>query len=121
MSIQKPTPPSKKKKKFNILPYIESRDITKVTNKTGNIYESINVISRRSNQIAAALKEELYAKLNEFASTTDNLEEVHENKEQIEISRYYERLPHATLLAFEEFMADRIQYHLEKNESDPTK
>ena len=119
MSISKATPPAKKKKKFNILPYIEPRDITRVTDKTGNIYESINVISRRSNQIAASLKEELYSKLNEFASTTDNLEEVHENKEQIEISRYYERLPHATLLAFEEFMADKLQYRSEKNDSTP--
>lgn len=120
MALQKPVP-SKKKKNFTILPYIEPRDIAKVTDKTGNIYESINVISRRSNQIAASLKEELYAKLNEFASTTDSLEEVHENKEQIEISRYYERLPHATLLAFEEFMADKIQYRTDKTEPEPLK
>lgn len=117
MAQQKPVAP-KKKRNFNISPYIEPRDIAKVTDKTGNIYESINVVSRRANQIAVTLKEELYSKLNEFASTTDSLEEVHENKEQIEISRYYERLPHASLLSFEEFMADKLQYRLDKTEPD---
>ncbi len=103
---------SKKKKNFAISPFIEPRNISHVTIRTGSIYESINVVARRADQIASGLKEELYAKLNEFASSNDNLEEVHENKEQIEISRFYERLPHATLLAFDEFMTDKIYHRL---------
>ncbi len=101
---------SRKKKWYNINPSIEPRDLADLEEKTGNIYESINVIGIRSNQISAKLREELIAKLNEFASTTDSLEEIHENKEQIEISRYYERIPHATLLSFEEFTEDKIYY-----------
>ena len=84
--------------------------------KTGSIYEPINILSRRADQIASGLKEELYAKLNEFASSNDNLEEIHENKEQIEISRFYERLPHATLLSFDEFMADKVYYRVNTGE-----
>lgn len=113
-----PPPTSKKKKNYSVSPYIEPRHVLEITLKTGNIYESISIMSRRSNQISASLKEELYAKLSEFASTTDNLEEVHENKEQIEISRFYERLPHATLLAYEEFMEDKIYYRNLDKEGD---
>ena len=99
-----------KKKNYNIAPVIEPRNIKDVTDKTGNIYASVNVMAQRSNQIASALKEELQSKLHEFSSQADNLEEVNENKEQIEISRFYERIPHATLLSFEEFMDNKINY-----------
>ena len=82
----------------------------KLDEKTNNIYESVVIISKRANQISAELKEELNNKLQEFASSNDNLEEVFENREQIEISKYYERMPKATLLASQEFLEDKI-YH----------
>jgi DNA-directed RNA polymerase subunit K/omega len=75
---------------------------------TGNIYESIVTISRRANQISAEIKSELSTKLEEFASYTDNLEEIFENREQIEISKYYERLPKPSLIAIQEFLENKI-------------
>ncbi len=87
-----------------------TRHLTGIKAKTGNLYESIAIIAKRSNQINLALREELHSKLEEFVSHTDNLEEVHENKEQIEISRFYERLPNPSLLATAEFMEDKIYY-----------
>ncbi len=98
------------KKKYSISPNAQARNIDSLTKKTGNVYESIVIVARRSNQIGMALKEELHSKLNEFASSTDSLEEIHENKEQIEISKFYERMPHPTLLALEEFMDDEVYY-----------
>jgi DNA-directed RNA polymerase subunit K/omega len=86
------------------------RDLREVEAITGNIYESITVMTKRANQINAELKEELNTKLQEFASFTDNLEEVFENREQIEISRYYERLSKPTLIAYEEFVDGQIYY-----------
>jgi DNA-directed RNA polymerase subunit K/omega len=78
--------------------------------ETGNIYESVAIIGKRANQISADIKQELNQKLQEFATTTDSLEEVFENREQIEISRYYERLPKATLMAIDEFEEGRVHY-----------
>ncbi|SHF88929.1 DNA-directed RNA polymerase subunit omega [Flavisolibacter ginsengisoli] len=95
---------------------IETRDVNELKNKTGNLYESISIIGKRANQINISLKEELHNKLEEFASHTDSLEEIHENKEQIEISRAYERMPNPALLATQEFMEAKI-YH-RKNEDD---
>jgi DNA-directed RNA polymerase subunit K/omega len=86
------------------------RDLREVESITGNIYEGITVMAKRANQINAELKEELNTKLQEFASFTDNLEEVFENREQIEISRYYERLSKPTLIAYEEFVENQIYY-----------
>jgi DNA-directed RNA polymerase subunit K/omega len=86
------------------------RDLNELENVTGNVYESLMVIAKRANQINAELKEELNTKLQEFASFTDNLEEVFENREQIEISRYYERLSKPTLIAYEEFVDGQIYY-----------
>jgi len=86
------------------------RDLNEVEDVTGNVYESIMVIAKRANQINAELKEELNTKLQEFASFTDNLEEVFENREQIEISRYYERLSKPTLIAYQEFVDGQIYY-----------
>jgi len=80
-----------------------SRDMSKMWEDTGNIYESVAIISKRSNQISADMKHDLDKKLQEFASFSDNLEEVFENREQIEISRYYEKLPKATLVATKEY------------------
>ena len=80
-----------------------TRDMVTLAERTGNVYETVCVISKRSNQIAAAIKQDLDAKLQEFASPTDGLEEVFENREQIEISLYYERLPKPTLIATQEY------------------
>lgn len=80
-----------------------SRDMSKMWKDTGNIYETVVIIGKRSNQIASEMKHDLDKKLQEFASYNDNLEEVFENREQIEISRYYEKLPKATLIATKEY------------------
>jgi DNA-directed RNA polymerase subunit K/omega len=80
-----------------------SRDMMKMWENTGNIYETVVIVSKRANQIAADMKHDLDKKLQEFASYNDNLEEVFENREQIEISRYYEKLPKATLIAIKDF------------------
>jgi DNA-directed RNA polymerase subunit K/omega len=89
---------------------VETQNLIDIKNKTGNLYESITVIAKRANQINISIKEELHNKLEEFASHTDSLEEIHENKEQIEISRAYERMPNPALLATAEFMEDKIYY-----------
>jgi DNA-directed RNA polymerase subunit K/omega len=94
----------------------ETKDLNAIKAKTGNMYESIAIIAKRANQINISLKEELHNKLEEFASHTDSLEEIHENKEQIEISRAYERMPNPSLLATQEFFDDKIYYR--KNEDD---
>jgi DNA-directed RNA polymerase subunit K/omega len=89
---------------------VETQNLIDIKNKTVNLYESITVIAKRANQINIAIKEELHNKLEEFASHTDSLEEIHENKEQIEISKAYERMPNPALLATSEFMEDKIYY-----------
>lgn len=97
-------------KKSNAEVTTVTRDLRKLDTETGNIYESVAIISKRANQISAELKEELTGKLNEFASHTDNLEEVFENREQIEISKFYERLPKPVNIAIQEFAEDKV-YH----------
>lgn len=92
----------------SINPLIETRDVIALKNKTGNLYESIAIISRRANQVAVTMKEELHRKLDEFTVHGDNLEEIHENKEQIEISRIYERMANPALQALNEFNEDQI-------------
>jgi DNA-directed RNA polymerase subunit K/omega len=87
-----------------------TRDLRSLDVNTDNLYESIVVISKRANQISMDIKEELNNKLAEFATTNDNLEEVFENREQIEISKHYERMPKATLIAIDEFLSDKV-YH----------
>ena len=94
----------------------ETRNVVDIKNKTGNLYESIAIIAKRANQINIVIKEELHSKLEEFASHTDSLEEIHENKEQIEISKAYERMPNPALLATQEFMDDKIYFR--RNEDD---
>lgn len=85
-----------------------TRDTVDIEGKTGNIYESIVALSKRSNQLSVELKEELTQKLQEFASSTDNLEEIFENREQIEISRFYEKLPKPVAMAIDELLEDKI-------------
>ena len=87
-----------------------TRDVMTLSEDTGNIYESVVIISKRANQISSDIKQELSKKLSEFASTQDNLDEVFENREQIEISRYYEKLPKPTLMATQEFIDGKIYY-----------
>ena len=85
---------------------------------TGNVYESVVIMSKRANQIAAQMKEDLSKKLKEFAQTNDNLEETFENREQSEISRYYEKLPKPTLIAIDDFLHDKIYYRNPAKEKD---
>ncbi|HET6244075.1 MAG: DNA-directed RNA polymerase subunit omega [Bacteroidetes bacterium] len=97
-------------KKTNAEQSTVTRDFPELDAPTGNLYESLALISKRANQISSELKEELTAKLAEFASSTDNLEEIFENREQIEISKFYERLPKPTSIALQEFLEDKIYY-----------
>jgi len=85
-----------------------TRDTVDLEQNAGNIYKALVMMSKRSNQLSVELKEELTQKLQEFASTTDNLEEIFENREQIEISRFYERLPKPVAIAIEELLGDKI-------------
>lgn len=95
----------------NVIPTTTvTRDLRELDASTENIYESIVVIGKRANQIAVDVKEELNQKLSEFASTNDNLEEVFENREQIEISKHYERMPKPSLVALDEFLNDKVYF-----------
>ena len=87
-----------------------TRKLTDIDTPTGNLYESVTIIAKRANQIATELKQELNRKLADFSSSTDALEETFENREQIEISRYYERLPKPAIIATEEFLDDEIYF-----------
>jgi len=96
----------------NVPASIITRNMADLAKETGNVYESVAIISKRANQISVKIKEELNSKLAEFATTVDNLEEVFENREQIEISKYYERLPKPTILAIEEFMEGKVMFRM---------
>ena len=85
-----------------------TRDMIELSSDTGNVYETVCIISKRANQIAAQMKSDLEKKLAEFAPYNDNLEEINENREQIEISRYYERLPKPTLIATQEYIVHKL-------------
>ncbi|CAN5523893.1 DNA-directed RNA polymerase subunit omega [soil metagenome] len=89
---------------------VEAKNLMEIKAPTGNLYESIAIIAKRANQINISLKEELHNKLEEFASHTDSLEEIHENKEQIEISRAYEKMPNPSILATQEFLEGKVYY-----------
>lgn len=97
-------------KKTNAEPSTVTRDIRQFDGPTGNIYEAVAIISKRANQISSEMKEELSAKLAEFASHSDNLEEIFENREQIEISKFYEKLPKPSLISVQEFLEDKTYY-----------
>lgn len=95
-----------------------TRKLVDFDRETGNVYESINIIARRANQISTELKNELSRKLADFSSPTDaTLEETFENREQIEISRYYERLPKPTIIATEEFLDGELYYRKDGKEA----
>ena len=97
-------------KKSNAPTNTVTRDVMNLCDQTGNIYESVAIIGKRANQISADIKNELGKKLNEFATRGDSLEETFENREQIEISRYYEKLPKPTLIAADEFLHKDIYF-----------
>src|ERR1043165_5176219 len=100
-----------KRSNSSVTPMVETRDVIAMKEKTGNLYESIAVIARRANQINVNFKEELHRRLDEFNTTIgDNMEEVNENKEQIEVSRQYERMANPALQATSEFFNDEIYY-----------
>ena len=100
----------------NIPNNTKTRKLVDLDQPTGNIYKSLNVISRRANQIATEMKQELNRKLADFSTSTDSLEGTFENREQIEISRYYERLPKPAIIATEEFLAGKLYFRDNKNE-----
>ena len=87
-----------------------TRDMMELCENTGNVYETVSIIAKRANQISVEIKTDLSKKLAEFASYTDNLEEVFENREQIEISRYYEKLPKPTLIATQEYIENKVYF-----------
>lgn len=87
-----------------------TRDMVSMAEDSGNVYETVCIIAKRSNQIAGEMKHDLEKKLQEFASLNDNLEEISENREQIEISRYYEKLPKPTLIATQEYVDHKIMF-----------
>jgi len=97
-------------KKINAPTNTISRDMSSMSEGVGNVYETVKIIGKRANQISVEIKAELDKKLQEFASYTDNIEEIFENREQIEISRYYEKLPSAGLIATQEFLEDKVYY-----------
>ena len=97
-------------KKTNAPTTTTVHDLIEMAQPTGNIYETVCIISKRANQIAVEIKKDLEKKLQEFASMNDNLEEISENREQIEISKYYEKLPKPTLIATQEYIDGKLAY-----------
>ena len=97
-------------KKTNAPTNCITRDVVEMADKTGNVYESVVICSKMADQVNADIRKELYKKLEEFSSFNDNLEEIHKNREQIEVSKYYEKLPKPTNIAIEEFMNDNVYY-----------
>ncbi|MBO4215766.1 MAG: DNA-directed RNA polymerase subunit omega [Bacteroidaceae bacterium] len=107
-------------KKTNAPTTTVTRNLMDLSRDTNNVYESVAIIAKRANQIAAEMKDELSKKLVEFGSHTDTLEEVFENEEQIQISRYYERLPKPTLIATQEFLEDKVYFRNPSKETERT-
>jgi len=97
-------------KKVNAPTSTISRDMNQLSEDIGNVYETVKIISKRANQISVELKQEIDKKLQDFTNTSENIEEVFENREQIEISRYYEKLPKPVLLATQEFIEDKVYF-----------
>ncbi len=95
-------------------PNIRARNVKALANTTGNIYETLNIIAKRANHLVGDIKQELNKKLEEFAISSDTIEEISENKEQIEISKFYERLPNPAIIATEEYNKGEL-YHRVKD------
>ena len=108
-----------KNKEQGLDPNVQAQNIKRLVGDAQNIYEALSIITKRSRQVAVDLKHELHQKLEEFATTTDTIEEVTENKEQIEISKFYERLPNPVVIAMEEYRNGELHYHYtDKNKQD---
>ncbi len=110
-----------KNKVQGVDPNVKARDVNALKEKTDNIYEALAIISKRAKQLSQEIKTELHGKLDEFAITSDSIEEIQENKEQIEISKFYERLPNPTIIATNEFLNGELEVrHLneEREESE---
>ena len=105
-------------KKNTIPNNTQTRKMTDLDEQTGNIYESVSIIGKRANQISAEMKQELTRKLADFSSTNDSLEETFENREQIEISRYYERMPKPAIVATEEFLEGEVYWRVNNPEPE---
>lgn len=105
-------------RKYNTDTHAITRNLNDFDKETVNVYESIVVLAKRANQISSDLKEELNRKINEFSTSNDNLEEIFENREQIELARYYEQLPKATLMSIHEFLHDMVYYRNPSKEKD---
>lgn len=101
-----------------INPNVSAQNIKEFIADTGNVYESLAIISKRARQVANDVKRELHQKLEEFAVTTDTIEEVHENKEQIEISKFYERLPNPAIIATNEYFSEEIQHRYKGDDTE---
>ena len=95
-----------------------TRDVSKLDKETGNIYEAVAILGKRANQISVQIKEELSAKLEEFAVTGENLEEVYENREQIEVSKHYERMPKPAAIAVQELIEGKIYFRRPEEDAD---
>jgi len=107
-----------KSKVQGLEPNVKARDVKGMVRDSDNIYEALNIISKRASHISVYLKHELHAKLEEFAVNSDTIEEIHENKEQIEISKFYERLPNPVLIATAEYLNGEIHHHYRNNRDD---
>lgn len=107
-----------KTKAQSIEPNLTARDIQKIAGSTGNIYASLNIIAARARQLSNDIKMELHKKLEEFAVVTETIEEVHENKEQIEISKFYERLPNPTVIATMEYINGELDYRFRTEDKE---
>lgn len=99
-------------------PNIRARNVKDLAKKTGNIYEALAIITRRAKMLSIDLKQELHQKLDEFAVSSDTIEEIHENKEQIEISKFYERLPNPVLIAMDEYNNDELHHRYGREDRD---
>ena len=105
-------------KKINAARSTITRDLNKLDKDTQNIYETVNIIAKRANQVGAEIKQDLNRKLEEFAFYTDNLEEIFENREQIDISKFYEKLPKPSLIATQEFIDGKLRYSEKTDEAE---
>lgn len=99
---------------------LRARDVAQLASHATNVYESIAIMDKRAKQLAVDIKEELHGKLAEFAIQTDTIEEIHENKEQIEISKFYERMPNPALIATDEFLNDKLDVRYKGDEIEGT-
>ena len=106
-----------KNKVQNINPNAEARDVLELISKTGNIYEALAIIASRAKQLSVDIKHELHGKLEEFAVSSETIEEIQENKEQIEISKFYEKLPNPAVIAMTEFLEEGLEYRYRNEES----